>query len=202
MVYGRRYRKRYSKHYRTLSKVNIAANRNARAQSKQIAALNRKVNYIARSNKSEIRTKFSAVTHQFTNSSLATNYYSFSLSPWSQTYTGDDNAAGENTIEGNFNRCKGISFNAIFEYTNDFTGDETDNQLSASYRIVLAQEKIFNPVSEDSITNYQVSDIFNVQSSSTSADTNATIPLVAGITQQFKVLYAKSLCNPPVKINA
>ena len=47
MVYGRRYRKRYSKRNRTLSKVNIAANRNARAQSKQIAALNRKVNYIA-----------------------------------------------------------------------------------------------------------------------------------------------------------
>ena len=152
--------RRYSKRKRVLSKVNIAANRSARSQSKQIAALSRKVNYLAKANRPEIRIKFTNFGTSLTNSSLATNFNQLAtLSPWSNTYTGDDAATTQNELEGNFNRCKGISFKMIAEYTNDFTGDEADNQLAASYRLLIVQEKVSKLATESGVTTYNVNDI-------------------------------------------
>lgn len=188
-----RYRKRYTKSRRVLSKVNIAANRSAKQQSKQIAALSRRVNYIAKQNRPEIRIKFVNFTETLTNSALAQNFRQLvTLSPWSNTYTGDDAATTQNELEGNFNRNKGISLNAVVEYTNDFTGDESDNQLAASYRILIVQEKISKLPTESGVTAYSIGDIFDLANSTTSADTNITMPLVSGITARFKILYSKS----------
>lgn len=187
-----RYRKRYSKSRRVLSKVNIAANRNAKQQSKQIAALSRKLNYITKQNKPEIRIKFVNFTETLTNSALAQNFRQLvTLSPWSNTYTGDDAATTQNELEGNFNRNKGISLKAVVEYTNDFTGDESDNQLAASYCILIVQEKIPKLPTESGVTTYSIGDIFDLANSTTSADTNITMPLVSGITARFKILFSK-----------
>ena len=191
MGYVRRGSRRF-KRSRVLSKVNIAANRSARAQSRQLMALSRKVNYLAKVNKPEIRVKFTNFNFTLTNSSLATNFYQMStLSPWSQTYTGDDAATTQNELEGNFNRCKGISLKLITEYGNDFTGDESDNQLSASYRLLIVQERVSKLATEAGVTNYAVADIFDMTSSTTSSDTNITMPLVSGIGSKFKILFSK-----------
>ena len=188
MVYGsKRYTRRF-KRYNKLTKANIYLNRSARAQSKQIATLSRKVNYLAKNNKPEVLIKFVNFTHQFTNSALNTNFKYSTLSPWSNSFTGDDQAAGSVALEGNFVRMKNISVKCIAEYANDFTGDETDNNLSASYRILVVQEKI----PTDNVTSYNVSDIFDVSNSTTSADTNVTMPLISGITSKFKILFSKT----------
>lgn len=187
-----RYRKRYSKSRRVLSKVNIAANRSARAQSKQIATLSRKLNYIAKQNRPEIRIKFANFSETLMNSALAQNFRTLNtLSPWSNTYTGDDAATSQNELEGNFNRCKGITLNMITEYTNDYTGDESDLQLAASYRILIVQEKIPKLPTESGVPTYNVSDIFDIANSQTSSDANITMPLVSGITARFKILFSK-----------
>lgn len=192
-AYGYRRSKRYSKSKRVLSKVNVAANRSARAQSKQIAALTRRVNYIAKVNKPEVRIKFVNFNYLLTNSALASNFRQLStLSPWSNTYTGDDAATSQNELEGNFNRCKGISVKLITEYANNFTGDESDLQLAASYRLLIVQEKVSKLANETGVPNYAVADIFDINNTSTSQDMNVTMPLVSGITSKFKILYSKA----------
>ena len=65
-----RYNKRYYRRNRRLTKSSILANRSAKAQSKQIAALSRKVNIIAKANKPEFRSIWIKYNHEFTNSSL------------------------------------------------------------------------------------------------------------------------------------
>ena len=58
----RRYR-RYYRRNRKLTKASILTNRGAKAQSKQIAALNRKVNYLAKANRPEVLIKFINGSH-------------------------------------------------------------------------------------------------------------------------------------------
>ena len=57
MAYGRRYRKRYYRRRRTLSNYNIAVKTSAKAQARQIYAMKRRINYIQRLTKPEIRVK-------------------------------------------------------------------------------------------------------------------------------------------------
>ena len=70
---GRRYSRRRGK----LTKARIYLNRGAKAQSKQRAALNRKVNWLAKVNKPELRVIYRNWSHTFTNSTLASNYANY-----------------------------------------------------------------------------------------------------------------------------
>lgn len=187
MVYFRRYRKTYRRN-RKLSKANIYANRSARAQSRQIAKLNSRVNYLAKQNRPEIYTKYWTYTRTFTNASLSSNYEIYTWNPW----TGGSGDLGDTTPEGNFARSKGISFKINVEYSDDWADDTAsqNHQRTASYRIVVLQ----NRTSSLTITagNALMDQIFNVSSTTTSGDDNTIKPLRTGLVSEYKVLYSRA----------
>lgn len=191
MPYFRRSRRTYRRR-RRLTKAGILANRSARSQSRQIARLNSKVNHISRTLRPDTRTMFKNFSFNFTNGSLNENWAYEYLMPWGTSYTGDDQASGSLSIEGNFVRCKGISIKMIAQYADNWRDTIADeaHDPSAGYRVVIAQRKdsVMPNASSPAI---QVSDIFNVTSSLNSDDTNLTTPLVAGIGSFWKVLYAR-----------
>lgn len=176
-----------------LSKVNIYTNRGAKAQSKQIAALSRKVNILAKANRPEIRILYRNWSHTFSNGSLAANYDVSALGPWSTSYTGDDQAAGSVDIQGNYCRCKGISVKMVSQYSDNWrdTIADASHDQNAGYRIVILQRKTATPITDSDSSFPSLGDVFNFTSSLSSDDTNLTLPLVSGITATFKVLYSK-----------
>ena len=187
MVSFRRSRKGYRRG-RKLTKASIYANRSARAQSRQIARLNSKVNYLTKQNRPEILTKYWTYTRTFTNASLASNYEIYTYNPWN----GGSGDIGSAAPEGNFVRCKGISVKLNVEYSDSWSGNVSQSeshQRTASYRIVLLQQK--NSLVTDT-GNALFDDIFNVSSTLTSGDDNTIKPLRSGLTSEFKVLYSRA----------
>lgn len=189
MAYFRRYRKGYRRN-RKLTKASIYANRSARSQSRQIAKLNSKVNYLTKQNRPEVLSKYWTYTRTFTNSSLASNYEIYTWNPWSGNGSGDTGSADPT---GNFARCKGISIRLNVEYSDSWSGNVSqseNHQRTASYRFVILQNK------SSSLTissgNSLFDQIFNVSSTLTSGDDNTIKPLRSGLTTEYKVLYSKA----------
>lgn len=183
-------RRKYTKRSRRLSKSYILTNRSAKAQSRQIASLNRKVNILTKQNRPEIMTRWVALTRTFTNSSLASNYDIYYWNPWSTLYTGTGDFA---TIDGNFARNKGISVKFNIEYSDSWSGNvasSENHQRTASYRVLIAQ------VRDSNIGALNTTDlfnrIFNVSSTLSSADANIIQPLKSGVSSYLKILYSKS----------
>lgn len=188
MAYFRRYRKNYRRN-RKLTKATIYGNRSARAQSRQIARLNSKVNYLTKQNQPEIYTKYWTYARTFTNASFASNYEIYSWNPW----IGGSGDLGSSSPHGNFARSRGISFKLNVEYSDSWSGNVSaseNHQRTASYRIVVLQ----NRSSSLTITsgNALFDQIFNVSSTQTSGDDNTIKPLRSGITSEYKVLYARA----------
>lgn len=189
MVYARgRFRKNYRLR-RRLTKASIYANKSARAQSRQIARLNSKVNYLTRQNRPEILTLWRTFSRTFTNASLASNYETgWYVHPWTNNFTG---RSFNDDLQGNYCRIKGFSWDGIVEYSDDWSNSNAsqNHQRSASYRVVILQDK-------DVSAQYSDSDlfslIFNVGSGLVSDDTNTTQPLKTGIKSMFKVLFSRA----------
>ena len=135
MVYRRRtlYRRK-----RRLTKSSILANRSAKAQSRQIASLNRKVNILTKANRPEILSLWRTFQRTFTNSALASNYdVSWYVSPWSPS-----GGKTFGTLQGAFCRSKGFTFNCVVEYSDSWSGNVSqseNHQRSATYRFVILQ---------------------------------------------------------------
>lgn len=183
----RRYRKVYRRN-RKLTKASILSNRSARSQSKQIARLNSKVNYLTKQNRPEVLTKYWTYTRTFTNASLASNYEIYTYSPWN----GGSGDVGSTSPTGNFARSKGITVRFNVEYSDSWSGNVSQSeahQRTSSYRIVLLQQK--NSL-VSATGNALFDNIFNVSSTLTSGDDNTIKPLRSGLTSEFKVLYSKS----------
>lgn len=191
MVSFRRSRKGYRRN-RKLSKANIYGNRSAKSQSRQIAAINSKLNRYIKQNRPEIRTIFRTYSHEFNNSALNSNYSGVSLSPYSANFTADDNVYSVEP-EGNFCRCKGISVRLITQYADNWRDSIADasHDPSAGYHIIIFQEKLAAPLSQASSVTPIIQDIFNFSNSQSSGDENLTAPLVSGITSTYKILYHK-----------
>ena len=188
--YASRYHRRSNRRSRTLSKVNIAGNRSARAQSRQIAALSRKVNILSRTTRPETLIKFVNFNAAFTNGALSENFKAMALSPFTATYTSDDDVQNAN-LKGNFNYCKGISLKVLSQYSDNWRDTIADaaHDQNAGYRIVIVQQKIAVPLGQASYTP-QIQDVFNTTNTLSSDDTNLTMPLVSGIKSIYKVLYS------------
>ena len=190
MVYGKR---RYSRarRARKLTTARIYANRSARSQSRQIARINRRLNYVAKITRPEVRIMWINWGHTFTNSTLAANYSGDWMSPWRSSYTGDDEVT---TVvpAGNFCRCKGVSLKLIAQYSDNWRDDIADaaHDTSAGYRVVIIQEKVATALGQQQYVPV-VTDVFNVANSISSNDENLTAPLVQGITGTYKILYSK-----------
>lgn len=194
-----RYHKRYNRRNRRLAKSNILTNRSAKAQSKQIAALSRKVNVLAKASKPEIRNIWVKYNHDFTNSSLNQSFHGTAIHPWLGTYAGSDQASDTYELEGNFCRAKGLSVKIVTQY-NEFQNAEIGSStientepydVCAGYRIVILQEKQGNSP-DGSTSSLTYDNVFATSSSVSTDEYNLVCPLVTGITARFKVLYCKS----------
>lgn len=186
-----RYRKRNYKRKRNLTKASILANRSARSQSKQIAKLNSKVNYLTRQNKPEILTRFVSLARSFTNSALASNYEVYFWNPWTTIYAGSKDYS--DSLNGDFCRCKSINVRFNVEYSDSWSGNVSqseNHQRTASYRIVIAQLRKTLP---SAISSSDVFDqLFHTTSSISSGDENTILPLKSGVSSIYNILYAKS----------
>ena len=187
MPFYRRGRK-YHRRNRKLSKAYIYGNRSAKAQSKQIAALSRKINYVAKQNRPETRTMWREVQQTFTNSTFSGNFDYFTFNPWMATYNGGDDTV-DNTfeLEGNYCKCLSLMFNGLFEYTDAETADSTSHDHSACVKIVMCQRREAVPVNT-APTNYSARDFFNVPTSVSSSDINFVRPYTTGLNSTYKVL--------------
>lgn len=187
MVYRKR---RTYKRNRKLTKAYIYGNRSARAQSKQIAKLNSKINYLTKQNKPEILTRWVSLDRTFTNAALASNYEVYFWNPWTTIYSGTSDYSG--TPNGTFARLKNINVRFNVEYSDNWSGDRLqseNHQRTASYRVVIAQlRKTSTAMSASDVFG----NLFHTTSSLSSNDENTILPLKAGCKSFYHILYAKS----------
>ena len=184
-------RKRFHKRKLTTSK--ILANKSARAQSFQIARINRRISYLAKANRPEVRCIAREFENTFSNDTFSSNFMTTTMSPWIGSYIIDDQASGSMNFEGNFMRTKGYYLRLISQYTDNWRDTIADvkHDASAGYRIVILQQRQASPITESQTQYIQAQDIFNVSTSLTSGDGNIIRPLNSGVNAQFKILYSK-----------
>lgn len=184
-------RRKYIKHSRRLTKSNILANRSAKAQSKQIAALSRKVNILTKANRPEVLTRYVNYERTFTNASLASNYEVYWWNPWYVGASGNKDYG--DALQGQFCKSKGLNVRFNIEYSDSWSGNisqSENHQRTASYRIVILQNRTAGSLPQSASDIF--SSVFNASSTLSSSDINTIIPLKSGITSKYKVLYSKA----------
>lgn len=179
---GRRTRKRYN---RVLSKKSIYGNRSARSQSNQIAALNRKINIIAKRDRPETKVVLSQTTTKTFTSKLLSGVYEVIVpalpSPSSSTDSG---------MVGDVCHIKSFRLNMYAEYFNTSdTGYHNSESAGGVIRIVAVQHKINDG---DGIASLSPADILqDYGSSGTSYTAMAFSPFKTGITNRYRILMDK-----------
>lgn len=178
-------RKRYNRKRAVLSKKSIYGNRGARAQSNQIAALNRKINYIAKRDKPELKIVNSSVYNKKFTSKLLSDVYTVIVpalpSPSSATDSG---------MIGDVCHMKSFKLNLYCEYYNTSdTGYHRTESAGGIVRVVAIQHKIVNNDSIDSINPASI-----LQEYGSSGDSYTAMgfsPFKTGITNKYRVLMDK-----------
>ena len=209
MAYGRFRRRRYSRKRKTLSNYNIATKTSAKAQSRQIYAIKRRINYIQRLTKPEINISQRLAV---ANSTSSTPVLSFSasargISPvyWSlpgvftpSSYV-DVRTSGNSTVQGQdainrFFRINSFSMFGNLQYTSPSTSVKP-----FTLRVVIVQSR----ATRSDIIEAQ--DVFsNVVSSDTSRSVAVFGPLQTGLSRTAKVLsdkrYVLSYQRPSINL--
>lgn len=181
--YNRRY-KRYRKRYnRKLTKTNIYLNKSARSQATQIAALNRKINYISRRDKPETKVYNAPqpISGSFTSDSI-TNTYTIQLMQPPARGVEDNNIVGDKI------NLLSVSLNLYAEYYNTSnTGYHNTESSGGIVRIIALQVKnnIGSSPALPSINNI-------LQYASTTGSTYTAMsasPFINGITKTYRILF-------------
>lgn len=164
------YKRRYNRKRSVLSTRNIYANRSARNQAYQIAALKRRINYVSRQCKPEVKVLTGAVVSD--TYEAETSYGKIKVNPPAQ-------GTGENQRVGNAWNVKNGSFKILFN-KNIVSQSYQDNGLS--YRVIIAQTVApTNSTSEvPNITDLLVSTSNNAQC--------LVSPFKDGITAKYRIL--------------
>lgn len=187
--YGRR-RSRGNYRRKTLSSYRIATRTSAKAQSRQIYALNRKINIIQRRTKPEIMT--------YTQGLIGTPSYT-ATGGFAQISAVNPGQNETNPIQGNFARMLGFKLYGSITY---LAMSETVQPVS--FRVVVLQTMATRG------TSPTLNDVFNVNTTSNTpsgTEARAAIfgPLSQGLARSFKVLndrkYYLSYQRPLVAIN-
>lgn len=164
------YKRRYNRKRSVLSTRNIYANRSARNQAYQIAALKRRINYVSKQCKPEVKVLSSAViTDSFEN---ATSYGKIKVNPPAQG-TGDDQRVG------NAWNVKNGSFKILI---NKDIVSETTQDNGLSYRVIIAQT-----ISPTNSTN-NVPDASDLLLNTTNLSQCLVSPFKDGITAKYRIL--------------
>ena len=126
------YKRRYARKRSTLTTRNIYANRSARSQAYQIAALKRRINYVSRQCKPEVKVLTSdVITDLFTST---TSYGKVKVLPPAK-------GTSENQRIGNSWNVKNGSFKILFD-KNINTSSQTSQDNGLSYRVIIVQSGV------------------------------------------------------------
>lgn len=181
MAYKRRYRRRvYKRARRLLSNRTVYGKTSAKSQARQIATLRNRVNYFARRNRPELKSKFSGSSAFTFDNSSASNTWKCYPGIVPEAGTGNDQRIGD------YIRVKSLTWYFTFEYYHDLPGTSMNpDSKGGMIRVVLLQMK--QPVSSLFITDR--AHVLENWSDSGSAYTQQIItPLRTGITETFRVL--------------
>lgn len=184
MVYRRRYtgRRTTRSRRRTLSSYNLATRTSARAQARQIYALNRKINVIQRRTKPEILTTY---INTVTRSKTPTEGTQGTLLNYVPT-PGQDSENGGPNIEGQFCRQLGLTGYFSARYNTMSTGNSPVCFRLVGIQLRATRDGGLNP-----------NDVFNgVGTSFTDISTDVAQnafngPLTTGLARIAKVLFDK-----------
>lgn len=183
MVYYKRYKKNYRKNRssKVLKNRYIYGNKSASAQSKQIAALKTRLNYFARQNRPEIKTKFaSSSAFTFDNSAASNTWKAY---PTVGLYGG----TADNDRVGNFVRVKSLTWYFTFEYYDNMVSLQNQpDSRGGMIRVLLLQYK--KPVGQTDIPVSRNSFLENWSDSGSAYTQQVIVPLKTGITEEFRVL--------------
>lgn len=166
------YKRRYARRRSTLSTRNIYSNRSARSQAYQIAALKRRINYVSRQCKPEVKVLTSDVISETLNS--ATTYGKIKILPPSQ-------GTGESERVGNAWNVKNGSFKILFN-KNIAVSSQTIQDNSLSYRVIIVQT--VSPTNSENA----VPDISDLLVATTDNNQCLVSPFKDGITAKYRIL--------------
>ena len=165
-----RYKRRYNRKRSVLSTRNIYANRSAKTQAYQIAALKRRINYVSRQCKPEVKVLTSDVIVDLFENTLT--YGRYTIIPPIQG-TGDDQRIGNSV------NVKNCSFRVLLKSGTGF-----------SYRVIIVQSVA--PIASTAEAP-SISDLLSVTtdgSINNRIDTNNCLvsPFKDGITAKYRIL--------------
>lgn len=168
--YQRRYKRRYARRS-TLSTRNIYANRSSRSQAYQIAALKRRINYVSKQCKPEVKVLSSdVIIDSFSDN---TSYGKIKVMPPEQ-------GTGENQRVGNSWNVKNGSFKLLINKDIASGSELQDNGLS--YRVIIVQ----TVAPTNSASN--VPDASNLLLNTANVSQCLVSPFKDGITAKYRVI--------------
>lgn len=176
-------RRFYRKRWTPLKKV--YTNTSAKAQAKQIAYLNKKVNRLTAANRPEIKQFVPAYTNkQFSSSSLSTTFKTIYLK-------GPNRGDSDGERIGDKIKVKNVSAHFYFEYFNNAaTGFHNSESSGACIRIIALQRLNTERAYDTTVDANSI--IYNYSGSGTGYTMGANAPLVPGVSSMFRVLYDKT----------
>lgn len=174
-------RNRRNKRNYKLSKANIYLNKSSRAQATQIAALNRKINVIARRDKPETKINISQPKSITLNSSsLASSY-----DAWTVSYPSPGDS--DSQYIGDKFTLKSLYIGFTLEFYTNPAGYHNTESAGTSYRIFVIQHKSTNV---DQGGAMPLAEILEYGSNTgTSYNARSISPFRTGITNEFDILY-------------
>lgn len=213
MPYYKRYRryKRYSKkryYKKTLKKSSIFGRKSAKSQAKQIYALNKKVNYLAKANKPEIDTMTTDMRFQYENQIgpngilMPKKYGDGHIALFADHLLNEDETNhfrlmlddGCDTIKiKNLTLYGDFGFSSFRSVSNQYvimnnTTQTTSDPRCAYFRILICQCK----KSLDNYPHKVFTSIRNIEESDPNVDCSLVQgPLIKGFTNYFKILRKK-----------
>lgn len=198
MAYGRKRRgySRRGRRGRRLSSYNIATKTSAKSQSKQIYALNRRISYIQRMTKPQMKVQQAGLTEpQEFSGDAYVNLFGTPIYPRLETgSTFVPSTTDTPKAQNRFSRLQRFSLYANIHY---FTAP-TSGILPVTFRVIIVQTKV---ASADAIVP---ADIFTSMNNDTSYFAGTFGPLQNGLARQIKVLsdkrYTLSFQRPSITV--
>ena len=186
MAYGRkRYNYRRRRSSRNLRNRYIYGNKTASAQAKQIATLRNRINYFARRNRPEIKSKYSgSSSFTFSNSSAS--------DAW-KAYPGIYPSSGTSNDQrvGDFIRVKSLTWYFTFEYYDNMVALQNQpDSRGGMIRVLILQWK--KPVGGSDIPASRDSLLEDWSDSGSAYTQMSVVPLKTGITENYRVLADKT----------
>lgn len=181
MAYGnKRYRRYRKSRSNRLSTRRVFSKTSAKAQASQINTLRKRINYVSRQCRPEMKVLNGAVLSKTFDSQTLLNTYWAIAGPNLRLGSADNERVGDRV------NVKNLQFTFTAEYYNNSqTGYHDSESAGTTMRIIIGQFK--TPRSESTVPT--ISDVLSASSNTGATYTHqAVIPLKNGITERYRIL--------------